>query len=121
MSLLDISGVVKFANPSFLKVTGFTKADVDGGKVGMFSMSSKEDLAQMYLNAGQLICGNKQFVYFQKECRVANNNYCTFHVSMSTIRANIVDNNSSNNNSNGTKDTQYFHCTILPDEECDTK
>ena len=75
MSLLDVNGVVKFANPSFLKVTGFTQADVDDGKVGMFSMSSKEDLAQMYLNAGELICGGKQFVHFQKRCKIANEKY----------------------------------------------
>jgi hypothetical protein len=135
MSLLDVNGVVKFANPSFLKVTGFTQADVDDGKVGMFSMSSKEDLAQMYLNAGELICGGKQFVHFQKRCKIANEKYCTFHVSISTIRSNIIVNNNNNNddnqdnnnnNSNSKKkteikDTEYFHCMILPDEECDSK
>ena len=113
MSLLDVSGVVKFANPSFLEVTGFTKADIDNGTVGMFSMSSKEDLAQMYLDAGKLISGDRRFVYFQKECMVPSGNRGMFHVSMSTIRINDNDGNHKSSN-HGTSGTQYFHCTILP-------
>jgi PAS domain S-box-containing protein len=120
MSLLDISGVIKHANPSFLKVTGFSKEDIEQGKVGMFSMSSKEDLAQMYLNAGKLISGHKQYVYFQKECRIPNDEHCMFHISMSTLRTNIkaTDNAMSCSNGSQSQGLQYFHCTVLPKDQC---
>ena len=120
MSLLDISGVIKHANPSFLKVTGFSKEDIEQGKVGMFSMSSKEDLAQMYLNAGKLISGHKQYVYFQKECRIPNDKHSMFHISMSTLRTNIKATGDTMSCSNGSQSQglQYFHCTVLPKDQC---
>ena len=66
MAISNVHGVVQFANRSFMRVTGFTEKEIQNNEVGMFSMSTKDDLAQMYQRAGELLSGEQQCMFLVK-------------------------------------------------------
>ena len=116
MAISNVHGVVQFANSSFMQVTGFTEKEIQNNEVGMFSMSTKDDLAQMYQRAGELLSGEQQCMFFSKTCRVPSNKSATFNVSMSVInipRSEETCHKACSANS-GSASSQHFHCTILP-------
>ena len=119
MAISNVHGVVEFANSSFMRVTGFTEEDIKSKQVGMFSMSTKDDLAQMYQRAGELLSGERQFMFFSKTCRVPSNLSAIFNVSMSVInipRSKDTCHNKACSANAESALSQHFHCTILPVE-----
>ena len=63
-----------------LRVTGFTEEDIKSKQVGMFSMSTKDDLAKMYQRAGELLSGERQFMFSVKpvECQAIYRQFLMF-------------------------------------------
>ena len=119
MAISNVHGVVQFANSSFMRVTGFTEEDIKSKQVGMFSMSTKDDLAEMYQRAGELLSGERQFMFFSKTCRVPSNLSAIFNVSMSIInipRSKETCHNKACSANAESALSQHFHCTILPVE-----
>eukprot|EP00945_MAST-04E_sp_MAST-4E-sp1_P003106 g3106.t1 len=117
--------IVLHANDSFIKVTGFNAVQIAAGGVGMFQMTTEEELAEMYLHAGELIRGDVSALCMKKSCKIADGKTAIFNVKMAIIRppaprkataqsepgcAGGNDCGPATSTSNG-----FFHCCIFPD------
>lgn len=119
-AVANFAGIVQVANSSFQKLTGFTDSDIGEGNVGMFQMSTEEELASMYLHAGELIRGDMNALNFKKHCRIACGKTGVFNVHLSVIRLPDSDIQNSSNScevrkSDPGRKEGLFHCMIFPD------
>jgi hypothetical protein len=117
-AVANFAGIVQVANSSFQKLTGFTDSEIGEGNVGMFQMSTEEELASMYLHAGELIRGDMNALNFKKHCRIACGKTGVFNVHLSVIRPPGSDSRNSSHscelNAPG-RNEGFFHCMIFPD------
>ena len=120
-AVANFAGIVLHANDSFMKITGFNAAQIAAGGVGMFQMTTEEELAEMYLHAGELIRGDVSALCLKKSCKIADGKTVIFNVKMAVIRPPSPSKVTAQSEPGcdcgpaGVTSNGFFHCCIFPD------
>ena len=122
-AVANFAGIVLHANDSFIKVTGFNAVQIAAGGVGMFQMTTEEELAEMYLHAGELIRGDVSALCMKKSCKIADGKTAIFNVKMAIIRppapskatAQSEPGCAGGSDCGPATSNGFFHCCIFPD------